>query len=305
MIDIFYSYIIILIQYISIIWSIILILLSFVGLQLYKITNREKVIIIMKKISKRAAILDDNKQIGWVFGWPYISYITEVENDYGSNYNVYIYTTKKYYQNIFNSNDNQDISDNDKVEKQSVNIYERSGNYNYIFYAQRNITINDYIPKKNQTKPITEIKKLYQRKKFLVALIYGKPGCGKSITSLLLAKELNASICDTFNPTDPGDNITSIYNQASPTMDNPLIIIFEEFDIMISNIHHNKIISHKNMPIQIKNKTDYNKFMDRIDRGLYPHLILILTSNKDPNFIENLDPSYIRKGRVDLRIKMD
>jgi hypothetical protein len=33
---------------------------------------------------------------------------------------------------------------------------------------------------------------------------------------------------------------------------------------------------------------------------MYPYLILILTTNKKPEFFKELDPSYIREGRVNL-----
>jgi hypothetical protein len=41
-------------------------------------------------------------------------------------------------------------------------------------------------------------------------------------------------------------------------------------------------------------------FFDKIDRGMYPHLIFIMTTNQDPTFITDLDPAYIRPGRVDF-----
>jgi hypothetical protein len=37
---------------------------------------------------------------------------------------------------------------------------------------------------------------------------------------------------------------------------------------------------------------------------MYPNIILIITSNRGPKFIESLDPSYIRKGRVDVTFEM-
>ena len=52
------------------------------------------------------------------------------------------------------------------------------------------------------------------------------------------------------------------------------------------------------MPISVQNKTGWNRMLDEIGRGLYPHLILLMTSNRDPAFIRSLDPSYIREGRV-------
>jgi hypothetical protein len=39
--------------------------------------------------------------------------------------------------------------------------------------------------------------------------------------------------------------------------------------------------------------------LDDIQRGLYPHLILILTSNKHPSFINDMDTSYLRERRID------
>ena len=43
---------------------------------------------------------------------------------------------------------------------------------------------------------------------------------------------------------------------------------------------HGKIVQHKNVLIQICEKSDWNGMLDKItDLGFYPHLILILTSN--------------------------
>lgn len=110
-----------------------------------------------------------------------------------------------------------------------------------------------------------------------------------------------AYLCDTFNPTDPGDDIGLIYSTIMPTEDRPLILVLEEFDILINKIHHNMIQPHKHIPIQIKDKTSWNTFFDRIDRGLYPNMIFILTSNIDPEYIDRLDKSYLRNGRVNGR----
>ena len=44
--------------------------------------------------------------------------------------------------------------------------------------------------------------------------------------------------------------------------------------------------------------------LDTIQRGMYPNIILIMTSNRGPEFINSLDTSYIRKGRVDLTFEM-
>jgi hypothetical protein len=45
--------------------------------------------------------------------------------------------------------------------------------------------------------------------------------------------------------------------------------------------------------------------MDEIGRGMFPHLILIMTSNRDPTFVNSLDDSYFREGRVDLIVAVN
>jgi Cdc6-like AAA superfamily ATPase len=86
-----------------------------------------------------------------------------------------------------------------------------------------------------------------------------------------------------------------------PTEEKPLILVLEEFDILINKIHHNLIQMHKHIPIQVKDKTSWNTLFDRIDRGLYPNLIVLLTSNVNPEYVDNLDKSYLRQGRVNNR----
>ncbi len=45
-------------------------------------------------------------------------------------------------------------------------------------------------------------------------------------------------------------------------------------------------------------------YTGRDSKGLYPHLVLVLTSNKKPEFIDCFDTSYLRKGRVDLTFEL-
>ena len=76
----------------------------------------------------------------------------------------------------------------------------------------------------------------------LSIILWGKPGTGKSMIPILLAKKLKASLCDTFNPTEPGDSLSRLYNTVCPTSDNPLIIVLEEYDIYIKKTMEEKLI---------------------------------------------------------------
>jgi siroheme synthase (precorrin-2 oxidase/ferrochelatase) len=84
---------------------------------------------------------------------------------------------------------------------------------------------------------------------------------------------------------------------------------FDEVDIALLKIHEGTIPDHKNIPTLIQDKTGWNRFLDNFQRGLFPFIILIMTSNKPPQFVNALDPSYLRPGRVDeifeLSVKTD
>ena len=69
---------------------------------------------------------------------------------------------------------------------------------------------------------------------------------------------------------------------------------------MIKNIHKNEIPKHKHYPIPIRDKPTWNSFLDKIDYGLYPNLILIMTSNSKKRDIDSLDTSYLREGRINI-----
>jgi hypothetical protein len=43
---------------------------------------------------------------------------------------------------------------------------------------------------------------------------------------------------------------------------------------------------------------------DRIDRGLYPNMIVLLTTNTDPALIDAMDKSYLRQGRINCRFEL-
>ena len=51
----------------------------------------------------------------------------------------------------------------------------------------------------------------------------------------------------------------------------------------------------------MRNKTGWNTLLDKIQLGIYPNVILLLTSNMDVKKINQMmDESYLRKGRMDI-----
>ena len=75
-----------------------------------------------------------------------------------------------------------------------------------------------------------------------------------------------------------------------------MIVLLEEVNTMIRELHENRIQKHKNVTTCIHNKSTYNTFMD--DMILYRNVIIIMTSNEDKSSIDAIDPCYLRSGRI-------
>ena len=132
-------------------------------------------------------------------------------------------------------------------------------------------------------------------------MISGRPGTGKSSMDILIAKELNGSLCKTYDPTNPGDYLENVYNQVNPTDKNPLILLIDEFDILLHSLHNKQVVLHDDIPTEVSNKTKWNNLFDDLNLKLFPNLIVILTTNLTRKTIEeNFEKSYIRNERVNF-----
>lgn len=205
--------------------------------------------------------------------------------------------------------ENGDLYEIENEEKQQqqkiIKIFETSGSYYDAKYKSRNINITRFTATLKQQAIIDSTIALYKKKFNTVVLLTGPPGSGKSVCAILLAAQLNANYCATFNPTLPGESIVGLYNGICPTEQNPLVLLLDEIDVMIDSIHNDKIkISQQTARIQIYNKTTWNRFFDDIDNGLYPYVIFLMTSNVDKAEIDKMDPAYFRKGRIDQHFEL-
>lgn len=105
---------------------------------------------------------------------------------------------------------------------------------------------------------------------------------------------------DTFNPTVAGVQFDALYYRISPTKTTPLIILMDEVDDIIRMVHDGKVLVNQNVPTQITKKSEWNGFLDKFDRDVYPYVILVLTMNSNKETIDALDDSYLRQGRIDI-----
>jgi len=267
------------------------------GYSFYNVTDSNVITCISKNIKYSTVQNEDDCPSGLFIGYYYVGYISERANKESpgllyclATHNIFKELTKKQY-----------ISSGDENRNIFVSLITIKGNYYYRYSRKRDIECSYYNPKPDQEQIIENVITFYNKNNMCVTMIYGNPGTGKSIIGLLLAKRLKGSFCKTYNPTMPGDTLENIYDNANVSQSTPLILLIDEFDILLDRFHNNKIIMHKDIPIEVHNKTTWNSLFDDINIKLYPYLIVVLTSNLSNYEInEKYDKSYIREGRVNL-----
>lgn len=276
----------------AILWSIPTVLGQLFGFKMFIIQNYNNIPKLTPFV-KFATIWRFDEPHGFVLGRWFIGFRNPATGKDGVNF-IYCYMRQSQYDSIFHPD----------AEARGITFWERTGSFGSFFYDQRKLPAPIMKPTKAQHEAIDFC---YQRwlsnNRNTIALLYGTTGTGKSYVASLLADRLlnkftKVHLVDTFNPTEPGDEWIRIYNWIKPTKLEPLIVVLEEVDVTITAIHTESVKLHKSYPILIKNKTDWNQFFDRFDRSIYENVIFLMTSNKPPSFFNELDPSYMRPGRV-------
>jgi len=158
----------------------------------------------------------------------------------------------------------------------------------------------------NQQQQIVDRQiEIFTKKKSAVFFLSGPCGRGKSMTAVFLAKALKGMYCEDCTPWEPGDSIQSMYMdfQVQTNKENkPLIVCLDEIDVVLEKMHASKIPSNETVQTSVRDKVGWNKLFSKIERGLFPNLIIVMTSNKSPEEIKKdsgNDPSLLRLGRVD------
>jgi DNA replication protein DnaC len=278
------------------------------GYTLYIINDYNTITTICKNIKYSTLRNEQDEPSGFFISKKFCGYIFEQLNKDSSVNLLYCLCTATQFKELQKKSDSI-ITKSDK----SIDLYTRKGNYYHLHYVKRDLVCTNFIAKSgehsdsrsNQKDIITNIIEYYNQNNTCVIMISGEPGTGKSIMGVLIAKELNGSLCKTYSPITSGDTLENIYNKANPTKLKPLIILLDEFDIILHSFHENKVELHKDVPTEVYNKITWNNLLDDINMKLYPRLILILTSNLDKEQIEaKYDPSYIREGRVNMYVKL-
>ncbi len=294
----------------AVIWSIPFIIAPLFGYQLFKIADKSLLIFIQKKLKPYGSIIDNEKPTGFLYGKWYVGSTFDSCDRYGDcTLNLYLLCNRVFYislvdqmQHMKPDDDNEGEGEGEGKVSKPITIYERTGSYYHCEYRKRMLSI-ELVATPTQQAIISEIIALYKKQRHVVAFIHGAAGVGKSLLTLLLAKQMDGMFCQSFNFTNPGENMIELYNSVEASKDHPLVILMDEIDVIIDTIRKG-IPKHESLPVCVANKTGWCMFFDNIDRGFYPYVIFILTSNKSYAFYNEIDPAYLRKGRVDLVTEM-
>ena len=294
-------------QQLKSIFPILLIGLYFTGIRLYKLEGIA-LIKFRKEIRWASMYNKDEEPENWIAGLCFLGYMNIQEGRDETVCKAYILGHRNLFKKYLSIEDETPVTLD--PEKKPITVFEREGAFWRISYSKLHIVFKKMEPMHSQMAAIERIAENYKEKKYSTTLLHGPPGCGKSMVGILLAKHFlktcsKVYFVDSFVPTDPGDEFIKLYTRVSPTQSSPLILLVEEVDVMIEKIHEGKVETHKDLPVQIKNKPDWNSFLDRFDRERFPFVILLMTSNRDIGWFNEKDPSYFREGRVNLKIRME
>ena len=217
---------------------------------------------------------------------------------------LYIITSSSYYQKLISVEDNtQEVKEYvPPPEVNKIVIHLRRGSYSNFYYPRMSMDISHIHPLPSQREIMNSIVALYNKQQRATIYIHGITGAGKSTIGLLLAKHLSGIYCHSFNPSDPGDSLSSLMIDISKDSDEPIIVVIEEVDTLLLAVHNNTITKHVKIPTLVHNKPSWSNFMD--DMIFYKGLIVILTSNTPKHEIDAWDESYLREGRIHAHYSM-
>jgi hypothetical protein len=288
-------------------WVMVFLITQLFGVRLYVVKDKEMALRVQKRLTNTSHVADGGKGYGYSVGRWYFASVSIERSEYADNYDIWMIATAASFEALTRETDRPlpvastdgTPTDGTPVATKAMTVFDRVGSFTHVWFKKRCITLPDVVPRADQEVVLDAICAHQKRVRHTVVFLHGPPGSGKSMIGVMLARRLGAGYCNTLKPWQPGDTLSDLYAEAEPTVDRPLVLAFDEFDGALMAIHVG-IPAHKAVPISVPDKAGWNKFMDEIDRGMFPHLVLVLTSNRDPAFIRAMDPSYIREGRVDL-----
>lgn len=302
--------------------EVIMVLLALFGIHVYIIDNLPKSGI-TKKYYDRGQLIINSTRYGLFVGKWYLGYQYRVSRgDLYVRYEkkILIITTHNQYVNMTSMSNSKNV----------VNELAYGDVLEYSCGNEKNVQINRYdiefnlSPTLEQDKIIKQIRSMYLTKKHCCTFLYGLPGTGKTTIGYMIASQIHGTFISNYDPSVSSVKLNRL--RLSADIDVPFVLALDEVDMILHRItittkkymRNEKILNTYTVSddkngskseeenqlcetITGYTKIDWNRMLDEMNIGLYPNTIIIMTSNEAPEKIDELDPSYLRKGRIDFK----
>ena len=295
-----------------------------IGMRLYTINNKEDCIRVQKRLTRSSHVADGGKRIGYSVGRGYFLNIAVEASDYGDKYTCWMLATEAAFLALTGEVETVTSTSTSTstpavttttptaevatpTASNKVVVFDRQGSFFCTYFKRKEIRIRSLlsvVPRPEQVAIMDAIVAHHRDHDRAVAFVSGPPGTGKSMLGLFLAARLGFAYCNSLVPWQPGDTLRALHAEMAEK-DSGLVVALDEVDEALVAIKSGTILPHKHIPISVSSKPGWNRLFDDIDRGLYPNLIVLMTSNRPVAFVDGLDPSFLRSARVPLKFVLD
>jgi hypothetical protein len=269
-----------------------------------------------QKLQKNVTLLSswtrtgsDGKGFGYSLSLSYYIYLNYIASD-GGSYSAQLVCSNETLNLLLKETDEPTVENISSPKPMSSPTYKvlkkSSGNYAHAYYRKSQALLPLY-PTATQLSILETIEKSYREKKRAVAFISGPPNTGKSMIGPFLANRMHGVYTSDFAPWTPGDALGLLECEHEASETSPIIVCLDEVDEALVKISNGKIVPNDRVMTLASDKRGWNTLLDNVERGLHPFMILVLTSNKTKESIDDLcgDDSFLRNNRVSNYFTMD